>query len=199
MGEPGGRQGLRRALACALTCASGLATLPGLAAAAGAEPDAPAWIDANGVAYAQIALFTPLEVPREPEHVRGVRLNLLYGRTETLQGLDLGSCNRVRRDLAGVQLGLANATDATARGAQVSLGNEARATFEGAQVGVGNLVKGGLSGLQVGVANRAAETTGLQIGLANRAERLRGLQLGLFNIHDEGGLAFLLPFVNAGW
>jgi hypothetical protein len=97
-----------------------------------------------------LSLFSPIEVPWGERNVRGLRLNLLYGNTRNLSGLDIGLWNTTTVTMTGWQLGGVNTSGYT----------------RGLQTGAFNCAAR-LRGLQVGLFNYADSASGLQIGLIN--------------------------------
>lgn len=95
----------------------------------------------------QLSVFGLL--PQKSE-VRGLRLNIPYGKNEYVAGLDLGIWGRAANG-SGFQLNLVNDISGTYRGLQLGLVNMAGAT----------------KGLQLGLVNIAQEIHGLQLGLLN--------------------------------
>jgi hypothetical protein len=128
-----------------------------------------------------LALVAPIQIFPATDAVKGVRLNLIYGKNAAMTGLDLGIANHVTGLAKGVQWGLVNLTDA----------------MVGWQDGFVNLNEGEFEGLQSGAFNSTGRINGLQFGLVNYARRANGVQIGLVNIIKEGGF---LPFmVIANW
>lgn len=130
----------------------------------------------------QLSLVTPVQIFPEDVSIKGVRLNLLYGRNATVTGLDLGLVNHTTQgESMGVQFGLVGIVDAD---------------FVGWQDNSFNVVKGNFEGLQWGLANNANYVHGLQLGVVNYAGSMRGLQIGLVNIIRQGGQFPVFPIVN---
>ena len=108
--------------------------------------------------------FTPLgltliawDIPNSISVVKGLRLNLGFGRFERTYGFDLGLFSR-SGDFVGVAGNL-----------------------------VGNFSERDAEGIQIGAVNGAeADVRGVQIGVVNWADRLCGLQIGLLNINRAG-------------
>ncbi|MEJ2203161.1 MAG: hypothetical protein P8170_03545 [Gemmatimonadota bacterium] len=143
----------------------------------------------------QISLVTPVQIVPEDEAVRGVRLNILYGRNTFMTGFDYGLVNHTMRDFLGVGLGVVNLTEGSATGLQWGGVNVTKGAFEGFQVGWVNTVGSG-HGLQLGLVNHAPNYRGLQFGFVNYAERMNGVQVGFVNIIREGGVLPVMPIVN---
>lgn len=128
-----------------------------------------------------LALVTPIQVFPATDAIKGVRLNLIYGKNVAMTGLDVGIANHVTGLTKGVQWGVVNITE-SGMGWQYGLVNVTEAEFEG---------------LQWGGFNSAGRINGLQLALVNYAQRANGVQIGLVNIIKEGG--FLPVMVIANW
>lgn len=126
-----------------------------------------------------ISLLTPAQAPSAEWDVKGLRIDLLYGRCQNLYGLDLGLVNHTVKQEAGLAVGLVNYTEDKVVGAQIG------------GVNIGERVKA----LQVGLYNEADDISGLQVGLINHTRLMRGVQVGLINVIENSDLAFL-PIVN---
>lgn len=128
-----------------------------------------------------LSLFTPAELPWCSDAVYGLRVDVIYGRTSSFCGLDIGIANHVRGDAAGIQVGECNFV--TGR-------------LDGLQVAAANFVRYEFNGVQVGYFNRSyQEGNGVQIGVMNMADDFCGVQVGLVNIIRDSSLAFS-PIVN---
>ncbi len=129
-----------------------------------------------------VALVTPIQIFPENTSIMGLRINLIYGKNASMEGLDWGLVNAVGSGgLTGVQLGLANICDGNASGIQWS---------------AVNLTKGNVEGVQWGWFNSGGHVSGLQFGLVNYAGSMYGLQIGLINIIKTGGFMPVFPIVN---
>jgi hypothetical protein len=182
-----------------------LAVMLGLSAAA-AEPT---------VYPFQLALASPVALIA-PEHaIHGLRLNLLWGANENVNGMDLGLINYTSGKHRGLQLGLLNLVGGDLTGFNMGLVNWAGGKVAGSEVGLINWAGGEVAGTQdafllnvsrgkvsyqfslvaswaeeveggqFGLFNRATKMTGLQMGVINLTGELNGLQLGLLNIATE--------------
>jgi len=100
----------------------------------------------------QISIFEPYAIPPGLNTVRGARLNLIYGNTMNVYGLDCGLIQRASGNVDAIQIGVVNITGNT-RPIQFAV-----------------------------LLNNSAEMTGLQIGLINLTRELSGVQIGLINI-----------------
>jgi len=126
-----------------------------------------------------ISLLTPAQVPSAEWDVKGLRINLLYGRCQNLYGLDAGLVNHTVSQEVGLAAGLVNIT---------------QGKFSGLQAGAVN-VGTRVSALQVGVYNEADDMSGIQIGVINHTRMMRGIQIGVINVIDNNDLPFL-PVIN---
>lgn len=130
----------------------------------------------------QLALLTPVQIFPEEDPVVGLRLNLLYGRSVSVKGLDWGLVNHT--------------TTGITKGWQAGLVGLVNSDFLGFQDNAINVVKGSCEGLQFGPVNYAKDMHGLQLGLVNFAETTYGLQIGLVNIIAQNGAFPVFPIVN---
>ena len=126
-----------------------------------------------------LSLFNPAQVPAENYDVKGLRINLLYGKCHNLYGLDAGLVNHTTGKEIGLDAGVVNYVEGK---------------FTGLQVGAVNVSKRA-SALQVGVYNGADDMSGVQIGLINHARIMRGVQIGVINVIENNDIPFL-PIVN---
>ncbi|MFH1700273.1 MAG: hypothetical protein ABIE07_06765 [Candidatus Zixiibacteriota bacterium] len=130
----------------------------------------------------QISVFTPVQIFNENDPISGIRLNLIYGRSVSLTGLDLGLVNHTTTGVTkGVQWGFVGIADAN---------------FVGWQDNAVNIVKGNFEGFQWGFVNYANYASGFQLGFVNYARSMKGLQIGLVNIIKQGGQFPVFPIVN---
>jgi hypothetical protein len=126
-----------------------------------------------------VSLMTPAQAPSPEWDVKGVRINLLYGRCQNLYGLDVGLVNHTVGKEVGLAVGLVNYTEQR---------------FTGLQIGGVNIGEE-VNAMQVGIYNEADDLSGVQIGLINHARIARGVQVGLINVIENNDLSFL-PIVN---
>ena len=130
----------------------------------------------------QLSLVTPIQLFPEDNSIKGLRINLLYGRNAAITGLDWGLINHTTTGKSmGIQLGLVGLSDSD---------------FMGWQYNAVNVTQGKVEGLQWGTVNYAHSMTGLQLGLVNYAVIMNGLQIGLVNIIRQGGTFPVFPIVN---
>jgi hypothetical protein len=134
----------------------------------------------------QASLFHPKQLHPDTYSVDGFRINIIYGVSEDMQGIDIGIVNESTGSVHGFELGLDNRVGKDFGGSQLGLFNEVKEDCKGLQVGViVNLTRG--------------EMQGVQIGLYNHAESLDGIQLGLFNFNDDTKYLGFFPFINAAF
>lgn len=130
----------------------------------------------------QIGLIAPIQIFPDDDAVKGVRLNLIYGRNASVTGLDWGLINHTTTGLSeGWQAGLVCLVDTD---------------FLGWQDGIVNVVEGKFEGFQSGFINYAESASGFQLGLVNYAGNMHGLQIGLLNIIQNNGVNTILPIIN---
>lgn len=130
----------------------------------------------------QISLITPIQLVNESTPIKGVRLNIFYGRSVSVTGVDWGLINHT--------------TTGHTKGWQAGLAGLAQSDFTGYQDNFVNITKGKFTGFQSGLYNHAAEMHGFQLGFINYAESGRGLQIGLINLIKQGGVLPVMPIVN---
>lgn len=130
----------------------------------------------------RLSFFSPVELPPYATSIVGAEANVLYGSTDWLVGVDVGSVQHVKRDAYGAMGGICNVLDGDLVG------------LEGALV---NWTEGNANGFQVGFFNCCRGTTrGFQIGLINSTEKMAGLQIGLLNFIWESPMTGF-PIVNS--
>ncbi len=130
----------------------------------------------------QISIFTPIQIFSEDDPISGIRLNLIYGRSVSVFGVDAGFINHT--------------TTGISKGYQVGAFNLNESDFLGWQKGGINVTKGNFEGFQSGIVNYAKSAKGFQLGVVNYAEKMNGLQIGLLNIIKSGGTFPMFPIVN---
>ena len=129
-----------------------------------------------------VALVTPIQIVPADQHIRGLRLNVIYGRNAAMTGVDLGIANHVAGRMDGVQWGVVNLAD----------------SMVGWQAGTVNYTSGRFEGLMWGPVNYAGHINGLQLGLVNYAAQASGIQIGLVNIIKKGGQFPVMVIANWG-
>lgn len=147
----------------------------------------------------EICLADPISLPQSNWNVFGLRLNLLFGQSFAVYGLDLGlagrcrnkfvglaaqTCNWIENDMTGAQFGgLANVVKGNTCGLQVGgLANCDHGSFIGLQAAFLNY-DGALGGVQLGAVNwNKSVSAGAQIGVANiDVNEFHGFSLGAIN------------------
>jgi len=166
--KPGGRM-------CKKCCLIVAAILIGLAIIA-----VPAQAEQRPI---QISLFTPVQIFPEEDPIVGLRLNLLYGRSASVTGLDLGWL-------------VNHTTTGKSKALQIGFVGINEAEFVGVQWNTINITTGNVEGLQWGFFNYANYANGLQLGFINYANTMKGLQIGLINVIKQGGALPVLPIIN---
>jgi len=130
----------------------------------------------------QLSLFSPVQIFPEDTSIKGVRLNLLYGKNTSVTGLDWGLVSHTTAGKSkGVQFGCVGLVDSD---------------FVGWQATSVNIVKGNIEGFQWGFVNYANYANGLQLGFVNYAGSMKGVQIGLVNIIRQGGTFPVFPIIN---
>lgn len=146
----------------------------------------------------QGAFFDPVQLFSEDTDVYGLKLNLPYGRTTSMYGIDVGlagyveSLNGIQangfwnevQDINGIQLGgLPGNRAVNLNGLEVSVANIAEGRVNGIQLAAVMNDADDLVGMQfAGISNRSQQVLGIQIApLVNDAESLIGMQVGIMN------------------
>lgn len=182
---------------------------------------AAASLQANTDGYVMLSVFHPGQIPIATTSLDGLRINLIYGECQNINGFDFGIAGRVRERMNGFQLSGCNLIGTDANGAQMAFANYCESDFAGFQMGLWNCVGGEGKGFQLGAWNDAEKFTGFQMGLVNLASEFDGFQFGIFNrarsgeflqiglvningnaINDDTGkreTKYVLPFVNWNW
>lgn len=146
------------------------------------DPEEP---DPHPVTFLTVSLATPIQIASEDAMVEGLRLNLLYGESFGVYGLDLGLVGFNRESAAGVSLyGAVNWTDYDDSGVKLSgLANVVCGNGEGLEISaIVNYNRGRYTGGQFALINHNGEFLGAQIGGFNYDKGVcYGLQLGVAN------------------
>ena len=147
--------------------------------------------------YVMFSVCAPGQIPIAKSSINGVRLHLIYGDVQNLNGFDFGiGCGRVREHMNGLQIGGGNVVGTDIAGAQLGFVNLADGDMAGFQFSLWNDVRANGAGFQLGVCNTAGDFDGLQLGLVNWANSMTGLQIGLLNFIDDDRFLYVFPFVN---
>lgn len=182
---------------------------------------AAASLKANTEGYVMLSVFHPGQIPIATTSLDGVRINLIYGECQNLNGFDFGIAGRVRERMNGFQLAGCNLIGTDANGAQFAFANYIESDFAGFQLGLWNCIGGMGTGFQLGVWNEAAKFSGFEMGIVNWSGTVNGFQLGIVNrvtggnffqiglvnfneaaISETNGdreTGYVLPFVNMNW
>lgn len=123
-------------------------------------------------------------------NVEGVRLSVLYGKTNTVKGLDISllglsevnnftglgldfvGAHRVKNNFHGVSFSFVNWHDNVGKGGAIAAVNYTQSNF---------------TGLQLGAYNYAGTLNGVQFGFVNATQRInKGVQIGLINYDASG-------------
>jgi len=151
------------------------------------------------------------QMPKDSS-VTGLRLNLLYGKTANVSGLDLNilalgetdnfvgvqwplfwiGANKVNHTFKGVAWGIANLHGGESTGVLLGLVNMTH-NVNGLQWGAIN-ISDGKTTVDLGLINISKGTT-FQLGFFNMTDDLTGVQLGLINMAKTGFLP-IFPFIN---
>ncbi|WP_155717925.1 LA_2272/LA_2273 family lipoprotein [Leptospira noguchii] len=150
-----------------------------------------------------------ITIPRKTD-IEVLRLNLLYGETYNVFGLNLGLFNFIRDNLIGVQIGIVNEAE-NASGLQIGLLNNSNPTYGALKVGFLNtnffLDRGMPHPFHEDekVKNQAVKDLALSIGAVNMMSGRfnlglfnwgEGLNVGLVNMNEGNSLN--LGIVNIG-
>ncbi|WP_061235824.1 LA_2272/LA_2273 family lipoprotein [Leptospira weilii] len=161
-----------------------------------------------------IALTTEATLKLPPKTKTEIlRVNLLYGETNRMHGINLGIVNAITERLIGAQLGIVNGAE-EGTGIQIGAINNAKPSFVLLKIGIFNLnffldsgrplpedtqesierrIKGDLA-LSIGVANLASGRVnvglfnygyGLNAGLVNWNAGYSGISIGAVNIGEK--------------
>jgi hypothetical protein len=151
---------------------------------------------AEGSAAFQLALFAPIQLRDESLSIRALRLNLIYGRNVSVQGLDVGLVNHCTGGASlGLQYGLVGYNEGDFAGWQNNAVNVIKGHLTGLQSSIYNQA-GQCEGVQYGLVNVASGASGLQLGLVNYARTMHGLQIGLVNVIRQKEDLPVLPLIN---
>jgi hypothetical protein len=122
------------------------------------------------------------QMPKSDD-VSGLRLNLLYGKTANVTGLDLPILALGETDnFKGLQFGLIGA-------------NKVNKSFKGVGMGIVNMHEGSSKGVIFGTVNMSNHVTGVIFGAVNMSNNVNGVQLGTVNYSTGRSIADI-GFVN---
>lgn len=168
------------------------------------DPVRTGYVDASWTPL-QLSIYAPGQLFYESTLVRGLRLNLFYGASAEVMGLDLGFLNW-SGPMTGAQLGVGHVVNGELRGFQLGLTSVVTGDSSGlllhpmVQYTEGDLTgfslsggawtMGDVRGMQIGVfLNRLNNTDFPQLGAVNLATRAP-FQLGLAGSFAEGSVPF---------
>ena len=120
----------------------------------------------------QLALYSPAQVFKKETAVKGLRVNILFGKNDSVSGLDIGLFSRSEKvrgiaisgvniseeSFMGIQTGLYNQTE-DSTGFQIGLGQFNSLSFTGLSVGGVAFTDGDVQGMQIGVLGNIAENS----------------------------------------
>ncbi len=127
----------------------------------------------------QMSLYSPVQLIPKDKTICGVRLDLIWGDNNAVQGIDIGLANGAD-SVQGIQIGGINRGPRTSErdswGLQIGLINGGGQTdLLGHKVGHASF-----TGVQAaGLGNISDEVTGIQIGLFNVAYIVNGIQISI--------------------
>lgn len=142
-----------------------------------------------------VSLADPLQLPPANWNVRGLRLDIFYGRNYDLYGLDIGLFGRCDDDLLGAAIDGASWIEGDMYGFQFgALFNIVNGDMRGFQLAtLVNRVHNAAVGAQIACVNHNGAFFGGQLGLVNWNKGISsGLQFGLVNagLNDFNGWSF---------
>jgi hypothetical protein len=166
-----------------------------------------------GTAHADAAFQFTLPGLQAPEDskVDGVRLSVLYGKTQSLNGLDFGffsyseagrlsgaafvfGLHLLSGDMdGGLAWSLVNIHSGNDRGLNAAFVNKVNNVESGVDVAFVN-VADGKTLVDIGALN-LSDSSKVQVGIINVTEKLEGIQIGFINVADNGFLK-VFPFFN---
>jgi hypothetical protein len=128
-----------------------------------------------------LSFVNPIQVPPADFDIGGLKLNLIYGESHDMIGLDIGLFSQNTGDVTALHINGVSVVGRNGRGLMISL--------------VANYVEGEYGGMQIGAYNHASHLDGIQIGVINHANTAYGLQIGLINVIEDNDVPFL-PIIN---
>jgi hypothetical protein len=144
----------------------------------------------------QLALIAPIQFRDESLSIRLLRLNLIYGRNVSVQGLDIGLINHCTGGTSlGLQYGLVGYIEGNFVGWQTNAIDVVKGRFTGLQTGIFNQMGNG-EAVQWGFVNVASDVRGFQLGIINYTQRMYGLQIGILNVIRQKESLPVLPVIN---
>jgi hypothetical protein len=128
-----------------------------------------------------LSIINPIQVPPADFDIGGLKLNLIYGESHGMTGLDIGLFSQNTGDVNALHINGVSVVGGNGNGLMISL--------------VANYVEGEYGGLQIGAFNYATHLSGLQIGAINVVNTAYGLQIGVVNVVKDNDVPFL-PIIN---
>jgi hypothetical protein len=164
-------------------------------------------------AHADAAFQFTLPGLQAPENskVDGVRLSVLYGKTESLEGIDFGffsyseagrlsgaafvfGLHQLTGDMdGGLAWSLVNIHSGNDRGLNLAFVNKVNNVESGVDLAFVN-VADGKTLVDIGAVN-LSDSSKVQVGIINVTEKLEGIQIGFINVADNGFFK-VFPFFN---
>lgn len=147
----------------------------------------------------QINLASPLGVLWSDRDVYGLRLNLIYGHSLDVAGLDLGLVGATRGSVYGLQANLFNYVDGAFRGVEFGpIANFSVKNAYGVRIaGILNWSLDDGAGFEMGLLNVGTAYTGVEFGFVNwNSSTVTGLALGFVNASQTDFKGCGLGFAN---
>lgn len=147
----------------------------------------------------EVCFADPLSLPQSNWNVYGLRLNLLFGQSFAVYGLDLGLAGRCRNKFVGLAAQTFNWIENDMTGAQFGgLANVVNGNACGLQLGgAANCNHGGFTGLQAAFVNYDGAYVGAQLGALNWNKSVSvGAQFAIANIDVNEFHGFSLGAIN---
>ena len=143
-----------------------------------------------------LSLFDPVQIFKNDVAIKGIRLNLIYGKNAAMSGVDIGIANWVTGETVGVQWGVINYTMGDFTGWQTGPVGNTDGHMTGVQSGWLVSINESGKGLMASGLTISNDFVGLQLAVVNYAVELHGIQIGLLNIIKNGGMLPVFPFFN---
>lgn len=170
----------------------------GVIAAEAAEPEKH-YVTPIEIDFPASPLQVPCTVPYSAWRVWGVRLDLVYGRSQYVYGMDAGVAGMLYGEMFGIQGTALNWVNDDMYGIQAgALGNLVRGDVAGIQLGgFLNNDYGAVAGVQAALCNFDGVFYGLQAGVLNWVGGMSyGVQAGVANVDSNEFLGISCGLVN---
>ncbi|MEQ8352326.1 MAG: hypothetical protein RH862_12625 [Leptospiraceae bacterium] len=144
------------------------------------------YIDTSWTPF-QLALYMPGQLFVEDSSVHGLRLNVFYGVSKNINGLDVGFLN-FSGPINGIQLGAGHVVNGDVQGIQAGLTAVTTGSFRGLSINpLVAYTEGDVTGLSISLGSwTEGSVQGLQLGLVvNRLESSSFPQIGGLNVSRE--------------